>query len=641
MIPRRAAPVATVVLLLTWSAVGKAASTWQPPQPLDPAPATVSLPFADSSSPQFPSGDDLLLAASSSNASDAGWLHPQADGSSAMTIAAAPRSQPFSLGAAVSPAYQGIVDERFASNARGDLAWAYAAPVPGDPTTTAIEVGTLPAGSGPRPVTRLQEAQTFGGPVVVRVAVGADGTVAVAWIGARMQVWAAVARRLQAFSRPVRLTAQRHEAGDQLDLSVVVDPTGTAFVGWRDVLSGGSRGTMDVAAGTAGGFAAARRLSPAGEDARGPLVSATNPAGVVLFAWRVSAAVRPPGGNFGPTERHGLYYPQRAALDPDGVAYLAGPDQGSDHSLLVAARPVNGRFLAATRIYVSGDNSYSFDPARATPPRFDLLAPARGAGVLVATGFRPGRPVPITVRLIAPDGTPGAPTVAAAPHDSVSAVAAAVQPSGAAVLVFATGVSVNTATPFAQIGQINLRAPETGRFELVRPGARSLRYRVRGLRRFGVLGGTGIVPNHSEIDGKGRGLSMTVERADRHETVTVSGGNFIVSLASAANPSTDMRLSGGPACKASARSRAGQSSRAPAARLAASARRFLNARGHGRFRTRGRYAAASVRGTSWDTIDSCAATVVVVRRGVVAVKDLVRKRVVLVRAGHSYTARRR
>jgi hypothetical protein len=67
--------------------------------------------------------------------------------------------------------------------------------------------------------------------------------------------------------------------------------------------------------------------------------------------------------------------------------------------------------------------------------------------------------------------------------------------------------------------------------------------------------------------------------------------------------------------------------------------RLLGASGHGRFQTRGRYAAATVRGTVWTTADYCDGTLVSVQRGVVSVQDLVAHRTVIVRAGHSYFAK--
>ena len=65
----------------------------------------------------------------------------------------------------------------------------------------------------------------------------------------------------------------------------------------------------------------------------------------------------------------------------------------------------------------------------------------------------------------------------------------------------------------------------------------------------------------------------------------------------------------------------------------------LHASGHGRFRTRGRYSAGTVRGTVWDTTDRCDGTLTVVRRGTVAVTDFRLRKTIPVHAGHSYLAR--
>ena len=63
--------------------------------------------------------------------------------------------------------------------------------------------------------------------------------------------------------------------------------------------------------------------------------------------------------------------------------------------------------------------------------------------------------------------------------------------------------------------------------------------------------------------------------------------------------------------------------------------------GHGAFSTRGQYSAATVRGTVWLVQDSCAGTLTQVKTGVVAVRDNVRKKTVLLKAGKSYTAKPR
>jgi hypothetical protein len=58
----------------------------------------------------------------------------------------------------------------------------------------------------------------------------------------------------------------------------------------------------------------------------------------------------------------------------------------------------------------------------------------------------------------------------------------------------------------------------------------------------------------------------------------------------------------------------------------------------GRFRTTGRFAAGTVRGTEWGVRDRCDGTLVVVTRGAVTVRDFRLGREIVVRAGHTYLA---
>ena len=61
--------------------------------------------------------------------------------------------------------------------------------------------------------------------------------------------------------------------------------------------------------------------------------------------------------------------------------------------------------------------------------------------------------------------------------------------------------------------------------------------------------------------------------------------------------------------------------------------------GHGAFSTRGQYSAATVRGTVWLVQDSCSGTLTRVKTGVVAVRDDVKRKTVLLKAGKSYLAK--
>ena len=66
--------------------------------------------------------------------------------------------------------------------------------------------------------------------------------------------------------------------------------------------------------------------------------------------------------------------------------------------------------------------------------------------------------------------------------------------------------------------------------------------------------------------------------------------------------------------------------------------RSLWGNGKGQFVTKGKYAAATVRGTIWNTQDRCDGTFVQVQRGIVAVQDLVHNKTINVTAGHSFLA---
>ncbi len=65
----------------------------------------------------------------------------------------------------------------------------------------------------------------------------------------------------------------------------------------------------------------------------------------------------------------------------------------------------------------------------------------------------------------------------------------------------------------------------------------------------------------------------------------------------------------------------------------------LRGNAKGRFRTRGRYSSATVRGTIWTTTDRCDGTLTKVSRGRVAVRDFRRKKNISLRRGKSYLAR--
>jgi hypothetical protein len=147
--------------------------------------------------------------------------------------------------------------------------------------------------------------------------------------------------------------------------------------------------------------------------------------------------------------------------------------------------------------------------------------------------------------------------------------------------------------------------------------------------------GTANFPVGSVVDtraGRAQLLSSRGRRGTQKGNFT--GGLFRMKQKPRARGLTDLILRGSIGCA----SRAGASSGTRA--RASATRRRLWSRTSGRFRTRGRYSAGSVRGTKWLTVDRCDGTLTFVQKGVVEVRDLVLDKTVFVSAGHSYFARK-
>jgi hypothetical protein len=165
--------------------------------------------------------------------------------------------------------------------------------------------------------------------------------------------------------------------------------------------------------------------------------------------------------------------------------------------------------------------------------------------------------------------------------------------------------------------------------------------RARGSQKgltFVPLQGTRQIPVGSFLDTK-RGtveLVSATGSGSRTQSGRFNAGIFQVlqSRARRAKGLTELRLKGAGFNRC--RARAGGAS---AAQLSRRTIRRLRANARGRFRTRGRYSAATVRGTVWITTDRCDGTLTQVKRGKVAVRDLRRKRTITLTAGKRYLAR--
>ncbi|MHB8690428.1 MAG: beta-propeller fold lactonase family protein [Solirubrobacteraceae bacterium] len=155
------------------------------------------------------------------------------------------------------------------------------------------------------------------------------------------------------------------------------------------------------------------------------------------------------------------------------------------------------------------------------------------------------------------------------------------------------------------------------------------------------------LPTGSQIDARAGTLALVAAgtQVGKPQSATLGGGLFGVTQAQTglAKGLTTFALLAGDFPGAPSFSGCGHAtSDNPGAAAAAPPPRVLqtlHAQAHGRFRTKGRYSAATVRGTIWDTTDRCDGTLTVVHRGVVDVTDFGLRKTIAVHTGHSYLAR--
>ena len=167
-------------------------------------------------------------------------------------------------------------------------------------------------------------------------------------------------------------------------------------------------------------------------------------------------------------------------------------------------------------------------------------------------------------------------------------------------------------------------------------------------RNFVRLRGPRQIPVNSFLDTR-KGtvrLSSARDRAGTPQRADFRDGVFQVlqSRRTSAKGLTEARLKGAsfrPCRRTSRRSRSRRSTLLGEAAARGSKRTIRRLRGKstGRFRTRGRYSSATVRGTDWTVSDRCDGTLTTVRSGRVSVRDLRRKKTIVLRKGKRYLAR--
>jgi hypothetical protein len=164
------------------------------------------------------------------------------------------------------------------------------------------------------------------------------------------------------------------------------------------------------------------------------------------------------------------------------------------------------------------------------------------------------------------------------------------------------------------------------------PATGTVKIKLPGTNTFVVLDEGEQIPLGTIVDvTKGR-VTLVALPGDE-ATADFYGGIFKLGQTKGAHPITVLTLVEKLSCKSSGK-------KAQAAKKKKRKRRLWGD-GKGKFRTKGSFSSATVRGTKWLVEDRCTSTLTRVKRGKVAVRDFVKKKTVFVKAGHKYVAKKR
>ena len=183
--------------------------------------------------------------------------------------------------------------------------------------------------------------------------------------------------------------------------------------------------------------------------------------------------------------------------------------------------------------------------------------------------------------------------------------------------------------------------PAPGKSTNAAPAAGTIRVQVPGSNQFVELTAGAAIPVGTVVDATKGEITIT-SAADANgtpQTANFGGSQFKILQRRAAKPVTDIVMAGGDFTGCFPRALNARTADVFGAARRKWSRRRLWGNGHGRFRTRGRHGTATVRGTNWLTEDRCDGTLMRVKRGLVEVRDLDRRRTVMLSAGKQYFAR--
>jgi hypothetical protein len=188
-----------------------------------------------------------------------------------------------------------------------------------------------------------------------------------------------------------------------------------------------------------------------------------------------------------------------------------------------------------------------------------------------------------------------------------------------------------------------LPPPVLGKVVNVVPVSGTVLVRLPGTNKFVKLAAGQQLPVGSIVDARKGVVRLTSAANASGATQTANFYDGIFVIKQGPNGLTDLALTGGSfaRCPTVRARRSAFDSRRRRKRSSSATIRKLWGDGSGKFQTTGRYSSAAVRGTIWLVADRCDGTLTKVRKGTVTVRDLVRKRTVIVKAPKSYVARKR
>jgi uncharacterized repeat protein (TIGR01451 family) len=317
---------------------------------------------------------------------------------------------------------------------------------------------------------------------------------------------------------------------------------------------------------------------------------------------------------------------------PDGFSYQEGSTTGATTT---DPQISEQRLSWEGPLEIAGNGSASFHfvvTAPTTPGEY--IADVSGSVESPFTLEAAGDASPVTV--VASEGTPGQPSAGPPPADPQQTPSS--PPSDG------SGEQSPTATT---PGAAQLPPPEFQKNADVEPVAGDVFIRFPGTTDFVALKDGAQVPFGTEVDASGGRVGLsTVDASGTPFHADFYEGRFLIAK-QLSNGISELRLSGGNfrSCKAAARTLASLDKKKPkkakARKRSRKVVRHLWGSGKGRFRTKGRFIAATVHGTTWLTQDRCDGSRAFVQEGVVDVRDLVRRKTIQLHAGQSYVARPR